>query len=179
VGLLLGFLQSGLFFLLTFTLSAGFATYLLITLCWLMGGIFGVVYVKRLKVSLRSLLILMLFSYILCGWVAESSPFNTRIWVFYGCLIACAGIYPGVFFARASNFYAAHVLFFWENNGFIAGVVISTLSFMVLGRAALWTLPTLCAVFVWLRSPLPLSRTSRSTVGYHVPNKMNAVDSHS
>jgi hypothetical protein len=153
VGLLLGLLQSGLFFQLTFTLSSGFTTYLLITLCWLMGGVIGVTYVRRFALSLRLLLVFMLLAYALCGWLVSANPFNTQLWPLYGGLIGIAGIYPGVFFAGASKLYSARILFFWENNGFIAGLVASTLLFMVFGRGVLWVMPTLFAVVVWSLFP--------------------------
>lgn len=164
VGFLLGLIQTGLFFQLTFTLSSGFTTYLLIVLCWLIGSAAGVYYVSRWNINLRALLIVMLVAYLLSGWLANVNPFNTRIWLIYAVLIGIAGLYPGVFFARASAFYSARTLFFWENNGFIAGLVITTILFMLMGRAVLWTLPVLLAAFVWLESPLPPTATEKNTV---------------
>ncbi len=154
VGVLLGLLQSGLFFLLTFTLSSGFTTYLLITLCWLMGGVVGALYVNRMNLSHRALLLMMLLAYALCNWLVSANPFNTQIWPIYGFLISLAGIYPGVFFARSSKLYPVRSLFFWENNGFIVGLVATTLSFMVFGRSILWILTLLLAAFVWFLSPI-------------------------
>jgi hypothetical protein len=162
VGILLGLLQSGLFFLLTFTMSSGFTTYLLITLCWLIGGVVGTLYVNRLNLSLSPLLLMMLLAYALCNWLVNANPFNTQIWPIYGFLIGLAGIYPGVFFARMSKLYAVHSLFFWENNGFIIGLIISTLSFMLFGRSILWILTPLLTVLVWILSPVGLNAIDRS-----------------
>ena len=47
VGLLLGLLQTGLLLQLSFTLSSGFGTYLLLTVCWLTGGALGVLGLAR------------------------------------------------------------------------------------------------------------------------------------
>ncbi len=171
VGILLGLLQSGLFFLLTFTMSSGFTTYLLITLCWLMGGVIGALYVNRLNISLHHLPLIMLLACALCTWLVSDNPFNTQMWPVYGCLISLAGIYPGVFFARASNHYAVRSLFFWENNGFIVGLVINTLSFMLFGRNILWMLTILLAALVWFLS-LPrsnaINQSTRSDYLFHI-----------
>ncbi len=153
VGGLLGLLQSGLFFALTFTLSAGFSTYLLITICWLTGGVAGATYVKDSKFSLRLLLLSTSFIYVLCISMVNSNPFNTQMWPIYGCLIGFAGIYPGVFFARMSAFVSARMLLFWENNGFIVGLVISTLLFTLFGQNTLWALTVFAAMTVWYLSP--------------------------
>jgi hypothetical protein len=165
VGTLLGLLQSGLFFLLTFTMSSGFTTYLLITLCWLMGGVVGTLYVHRLTLSLHPLLLMMLLAYALCAWLVSDNPFNTQIWPIYGCLISLAGVYPGVFFARASKLYAVRSLFFWENNGFIIGTVISTLSFMLFGRSPLWILTLVFAALIWFLSPPKPNMINQSIKG--------------
>ncbi len=150
VGLLLGLLQTGLFFQLAFTLSSGFDTFLLITLCWLFGSLLGVLYIARLSFDLRVFLILALIAYFACAALLDFLPFNTALWPLYAVLIMVSGIYPGVFFARASLHYRAGDLFFRENNGFILGLVLGTLAFMLVGRLALWALPVLAACFIFL-----------------------------
>jgi hypothetical protein len=162
VGILLGLLQSGLFFLLTFTLSSGFTTYLLITLCWLIGGVIGTIYVKNSTVSIHSLLVIMVLAYALCIWVVNINQFDTSLWPLYGFLISLAGLYPGVFFARTSKFIPARSLFFWENNGFILGLVTSGLIFMLFGRGSLWVLTIALVIVVWYLHPQRLSPTKRS-----------------
>jgi hypothetical protein len=151
VGLLLGLLQTGLFFQLTFTLSSGFGTYLLVTLCWLIGGALGVYSMARLKIATGVFLLLALVAFGVCGALLELMPFNTTIWPVYGLLVGLAGLYPGVFFARMAPLYLARTLFLWENNGFILGLVIGTLLFMVAGRLALWLAPLLVAVVLTLK----------------------------
>ncbi|MBL8131347.1 MAG: hypothetical protein JNL42_05785 [Anaerolineae bacterium] len=152
VGVLLGALQTGLFFQLTFTLSSGFTTYLLITLCWLLGGALGSSLAPRLSVSLRGLQAAMLIAYALCGVLVLLFPFNTALSPAYCLLIGAAGLYPGVFFARESTRGTARGLFFWENNGFIIGLALTTVVFMLAGRAALWLLPAGLALLVWVWS---------------------------
>jgi hypothetical protein len=149
VGLLLGFLQTGLFFQLTLSMSSGFMTYLLITLCWLAGSAIGVRFIAQRQISSRFLLILMTIVYLTIGWIVTLQPFNTQFVPFYGSLIVLGGFYPGVFFARLSKVYTARMLFFWENNGFILGIILSTILFMILGRIILIILPVSITGLVW------------------------------
>lgn len=148
VGLLLGSLQTALFFHLTFTLSSGFGTYLLITLCWLFGGVLGALLLQHLSVTLHQFEALMLAAYALCGLLVIIDPFDYQWVPIYMLLIALAGIFPGVFFARGSRSITARALFFWENNGFIGGIVATTLLFMLGGRIVLWILPAGLALVV-------------------------------
>ncbi len=150
VGLLLGVLQTGLFFQLTFTLSSGFGTYLLITLCWLSGGALGSAFAARIPLTLYLLQVIMLAAYALCGLGVLAFPFNTQLVPLYAVLIGAAGVYPGVFFARMGARLSARMLFFWENNGFIVGLVVCTFAFMFGGRLVLWLLPAVLAVVVWV-----------------------------
>ncbi len=148
VGLLLGLLQTGLFFQLTFTLSSTFGTFLLVTLCWLVGSAIGVYFLARFSLPTWAFLVLALLAYGACALLLNAAPFNTVIWPLYAVLIILSGFYPGVFFARMSAFYPARTLFLWENNGFIAGLVLGTLAFLVAGRIALWILPLITAIVV-------------------------------
>ncbi len=146
VGVLLGWLQTGLFFQLTFTLSSGFTTYLLVTLSWLAGSALGVYYVQQVRIRLFILLLLMITTYALSSWLVNTYPFNTQLWFVYGILIALAGLYPGVFFARAKAAFTTRKLFFWENNGFISGLILCTVLFMVFGRPILLWIPLVLIV---------------------------------
>ncbi|MCC7449826.1 MAG: hypothetical protein IT324_20570 [Anaerolineae bacterium] len=150
VGALLGLLQTGLFLQLSSTLSSGFNTFLLVTLCWLLGSAFGVYCAARIiAFGTTVFLALTLIAYAACGGLLLSAPFNARLWPVYAGLILLAGVYPGVFFARMSAAYRARVLFFRENNGFIAGLVAGTILFMLVGRAALWVGPLIAASIVY------------------------------
>ena len=150
VGLLLGLLQTGLFLQLSSTLSSGFNTFLLVTLCWLLGSAFGVYYAARVfPLKTGAFLALTLAAYAACGILLMIAPFNARLWPVYAALILLSGVYPGVFFARMSAAYRARVLFFRENNGFIAGLIAGTILFMLVGRAALWVGPLIVASMVY------------------------------
>lgn len=138
VGLLLGWLQTGLFFQFSFTLSSGFGTYLLITLSWLIGSAVGSTIASRWSVPLFGFLLVMVAAYAMCSLLVALLPFQTDLWPLYAGIITLIGLYPGVFFARMSAYYPARVLFFRENNGFIFGLITCTLLFLVLGRSVLW-----------------------------------------
>jgi hypothetical protein len=148
VGLLLGLLQTGLFFQLSFTLSSSFRTFLLVTVCWLLGSGIGVYIAKQVKVHLNSFTLLALFAYFGCVLLLGIAPFTMQLWPVYALLIVLSGLYPGVFFARLGQYYSARELFFKENNGFIVGLIGGTVLFMVLGRSVLWVSPVAVAVVV-------------------------------
>ncbi len=156
VGLMLGLLQTGLFFQLTSTLSSGFGTYLMITLCWLTGSAFGVTFGARFAPRTAYLLVLALGSYGLCGFLLSHLPFETGFWPVYAVLVALIGTYPGLFFSRMASVYRARTLFLLENNGFIVGLVAGTILLMLVGRAALWITPvTIGVLIVLVREPVP------------------------
>jgi hypothetical protein len=150
VGLMLGLLQVGLFFQLTSMLSSGFGTYLMITLCWLIGSAVGVTFGARIAPRTTYLLVLALASYGLCGFLLSRLPFETESWPAYAVLVALIGTYPGLFFARMASVYRARTLFLLENNGFIIGMVTGTLLLMLVGRVALWIAPVAVGVTLCL-----------------------------
>ncbi len=145
VGMLLGLLQTGLYFQLSFMLSSSIRTFLLVTVSWLVGSVIGIGLAKRLRVGLNIFILLALAAYFACMFLLTAAPFQTQWWPIYAALIVLTGLYPGVFFVRMGIFYRARDLFFRENNGFIAGLVAGTLLYLLAGRAALWVLPTLLA----------------------------------
>jgi hypothetical protein len=156
VGILLGVLQTGLFFQLSFTLSSSFGTFLMITLAWLVGSAIGLLVSSRISFDSGIFVVLSLVAYFICGVLVRAAPFNTHLWPLYAVLIMLTGLYPGVFFARMGQIYTARQLFFTENNGFILGLVSGTLLFLLLGRIVLWVLPfILTAVVLAIREPVP------------------------
>lgn len=157
VGILLGLLQTGLYFQLSFTLSSSFRTFLMVTVCWLVGSVIGVHIASRVHLHLNDFLWLALAAYFACAVLLGLAPFDTQLWPAYASLIVLAGLYPGVFFVRLGEHYSARDLFFRENNGFIIGVIGGTLLFLVMGRLALWLMPALVAAVV-MRCASLLSR---------------------
>jgi hypothetical protein len=155
VGILLGTLQTGLFFQLSFTLSSSFGTFLMITLCWLIGSAIGVSFSRRIPFYSGVFIVLSLLAYFLCGLLVRIAPYDTRLLPVYAALVTLTGLYPGIFFARMGAVYTAQKLFFRENNGFIFGLVSGTLLFLLFGRGVLWVLPlVLTAAILAIREPV-------------------------
>lgn len=148
VGILLGLLQTGLFFQLAFTLSSSFTTFLMVTVCWLVGSVIGIRLARWQALPLNAFVLLSLAAYFACVALLGAAPFDTRLWPVYAGFILLTGLYPGVFFVRLGAHYTTRALFFRENNGFIIGLVGGTLLFMLLGRAALWALPVFITIVV-------------------------------
>lgn len=148
VGLLLGSLQTGLYFQLSFTLSSSIRTFLMVTVCWLLGSVIGVAIARRTVLPLGCFLALAVLMYFTCALLLSLAPFSTELWPAYAVFITLSGLYPGIFFIRMNAHYRARDLFFRENNGFIIGVVGSTLLFLVTGRMTLWIAPVLLAIIV-------------------------------
>jgi hypothetical protein len=145
VGMLLGSLQTGLYFQLSFTLSSSFRKFLTVTVCWLIGSAIGVWLGKHTNVPLNLFLLVAILMYFSCALVLAAAPFDTSLWLVYAVFIVLIGLYPSVFFVRQNRYYRARDLFFRENNGFIAGIVCATLLFLLSGRLALWITPSLIA----------------------------------
>ena len=141
VGILLGSVQTGLYFQLSFTLSSSFTTFLMVTVCWLLGSAIGVSIAKQVRASVNVFLVLALFAYLSCILLLTTAPFNTDLWPIYACSIILTGLYPGVFFVRLNVFYSARELFFKENNGFIVGLICGTILFLLAGRGTLLVMP--------------------------------------
>jgi hypothetical protein len=152
VGLLLGAMQTALYFQLTFTLSSSFGTYLLVTLCWLLGSAFGVLAAAKTAVPTHLYLLAALLAYGAVCLLLSAAPFRTEWWPLYGALVAVNGGYAGVFFGRMSSAYTARALLLTENNGFIVGLALTTLLFLTLGRVVLWLAPALLALVIALIS---------------------------
>ena len=169
VGLLLGLLQTGLYFQLSFTLTSSYTTFLMDTVCWLIGSVIGVRVLREIRLPLSGFLLAALLTYFTCAILLSAAPFNTQLWPVYACLILVTGIYPGVFFARLGAVYSARILFFRENNGFIVGLISGTLLFLLFGRTALWLMPVLIAAVIiactrWVYSPVTRHRSGSDMV---------------
>jgi len=150
VGLLLGLLQTGLFFQLSFTMSSSIATFLMVTLCWLLGSAIGVYSLGKTRWKSEGFMALALLAYAACAVLLGLLPFQTGMWPVYAVLVMLTGFYPGVFFARMAPVYRARTLFLRENNGFIAGLALGVILFMLAGRIALWAAPLAVAALLYL-----------------------------
>lgn len=162
-GILFGLLQTGLYFQLSFALSSSFQTFLMITVCWLIGSAIGVQVTRKIMLRqawVYGLLLLMLAAYFACALLLSAEPFNTGLWPIYALLIIMTGLYPGVFFVRMGRVYTARTLFLWENNGFIIGIITATMLFLLMGRGILWAVPLIfAAAILILPEPTPIPKT--------------------
>ena len=136
----------------------------MITVCWLLGSVLGIRIARQVKVELNGFILLGILAYFTCGALLTAAPFNSQLWSLYAIFVLLIGLYPGVFFARLSQFYTARQLFFRENNGFIIGLVSGTLLFLVLGRAVLWVLPLFAAALVMFCTTLFSNRVRLNTL---------------
>lgn len=148
VGGLLGVLQTGLFFQLSFTLSSGFGTYLMVTLSWLFGGLLGISIISYTRLNILQVMVLSLLAYGTCAVLLLAFPFNTALWWVYSLLVVGVGVFPGVFFVRSAPYYLTQRLFLWENNGFTLGMVGGTVLFLLIGRPVLWIAPPVLGLIV-------------------------------
>lgn len=155
VGILLGLLQTGLYFQLSFTLSSSFQTFLMVTVSWLTGSVLGITLAKRFQLNPSLFLLVGLMAYFACAALLVLAPYNTGLWFVYALLIILVGLYPGVFFNTMQKYYSAQVLFFRENNGFIIGLITGTLLFMLLGRSVLWIFPSILTGLLLLLGDAP------------------------
>ncbi len=164
VGVLLGSLQTGLYFQLSFTLSSSYTTFLMVTVCWLLGSAIGVYVAKQVDVPTNAFLALALIAYFGCAFLLIAAPFNTGLWPVYAGCIVLTGLYPGVFFVRLNACYSARELFFKENNGFIAGLVCGTILFLTAGRGALFIIPVVFTGIIALCTKPVMASGSRASV---------------
>lgn len=143
VGALFGVLQTGYFLQLSFAFSSAAITLFSVTLAWLVGSLGGLLIAQRLKVRGWPMSVLCIGSYLLCSALLLRFPLQNELLPLYITLLAFSGLYAGWFFGTMGRRYAGRIdrLFFWENNGFVLGLIIATLAYLFLGRVLLQALP--------------------------------------
>ena len=125
-GVLLGILQWSVFFLLQSYLASTAVIYLLATCVWLLGSLVGLAVRGRQEV-------LWLGATIGCFYalraVAAAHPYAFTHLPLLLLFVAGMGAYAGRFFrCRAGRFASAKWLFFLENTGFVAGMVLTAIA---------------------------------------------------
>jgi len=146
IGCLFGTLQTGYFLQLSFAFSSAAVTLFGITLCWLVGSGLGLWLAgqsgKRLTFWWRYGA-LSIGSYLGCGALLASYPLQGAWLPVYAILVVASGTYAGWFFSAAGASWAGRIdrLFFWENNGFVLGLALATVLYLLFGRVALVVLP--------------------------------------
>ncbi len=148
IGVLFGVLQTGYFLQLSFAFSSSALTLFGVTLAWLVGSLGGLLIVQRVTVRWWQMNALCLGSYLVCGTILLHFPLRNNLLPLYAASVTLSGLYAGWFFGTAAPYYHGRIdhLFFWENNGFVIGLAVTTLAFLFLGRTLLQILPFMVAV---------------------------------
>lgn len=159
VGVWLATLQISLFLSLELLLSSAYLTFVVVILSWIIGGALGV-WVPAGRWSLPLMLLAGLTPYASFGLLALS-PYNTALIWLHGLLIMTTALYAGHFFQQERRrFDQIGDLFFWENNGFVLGLVVGVLGFVFYGRPFLYAIP-LCGLIAVLAVVQVRKRTGR------------------
>jgi hypothetical protein len=142
VGVWLAVLQVALFLSLELLLSSAFLTYVTVVFAWLIGAAAGV-WLPRGRWTLVLLAASGAAPY-LSLWLLRLAPFNTGLILVHGLLVAITALYAGQLYQQErSSFRQIGTLFFWENNGFIVGLIAAVLGFVLAGRSFLHAAPPL------------------------------------
>jgi hypothetical protein len=163
IGLLFGFIQTGYFIRLSFSLASTYGTFLMVTLAWLAGSIVGL----RLhhQVSLFRSIWLSLIPYLVALLLVDKFPFQSQWWPVYTGLILVSGSFSGLFFGQmGSAIRPVRHLFFAENNGFLLGLTILPVLYLLFGQLVLWLLPSLLTIICFLKTPKIGTITTASAV---------------
>ena len=132
-GVMLGILQWSVFFLLQSFLASTAIVYLLATAVWLLGSLLGMVLPGRQEA-------LWLAGCVGCFYgfraVAEAHTYALAWLPLLLLLVAGMGAYAGRFFrCRAAAFPATKWLFFLENTGFVAGLLLTAVCLYWMGAS--------------------------------------------
>lgn len=145
-GLFLGALQWSVFFLLQSYLASTAIVYLLATSAWLLGGLVGMLAPGRDE---PRWLAAAVASFYLLRHLAEAHPYELGWLPALLVLVAAMGAYAGRFFrCRAGVFAATKWLFFWENNGFLAGMMVTAAALYGVGDGYFLVAPLAGAALV-------------------------------
>jgi hypothetical protein len=164
VGILFGVVQTAYFIQLNFELASTYGTFLMVTLAWFTGSIVGLRLSQTRRFALSAGPLICILPYLVTLIMLGALPFQADVWPLYSVLVLVSGVFSGLFFGRLAEIVQpVRRLFFMENNGFLAGIAICTLAFLLLGRTVLWVLPMVLAVICWASTPRQRDRLSPVT----------------
>ncbi|MFQ5560529.1 MAG: hypothetical protein ACE5FU_08100, partial [Nitrospinota bacterium] len=148
-GLYFALLQFCYFFMLEAYLSSRALSFFVALFFWLIGFLAGLnitnksIFFRLLLVSALSYYIALLGNFLF--------PYKLGMLAFTGVAITLSGLAPGYFFIfQKKSFLKIKLLFFHENNGFVAGVVVCLLTVVFYGKWLLYFGPLAGLVSVWL-----------------------------
>jgi hypothetical protein len=152
VGLFFALLQSSYFFLMAIYLTSAYPSFLAVTIGWLIGVAIG------LRVGSwggdHVWLGLSLVAYFACQVLLKQVSYETALLPVCGLFVAVSGAHSGAFFRNnRETLGTVGRLFFWENNGFLAGWIFGFFGFVLLGPMFHWLAPVGLAVVVAAAKP--------------------------
>ena len=149
-GTYFSFLQFSYFFVLESTISSASLTYLTTITAWITGAVAGLSARQQCSVKLEALWTVMaLGAFYLLSLVAALFPFDNRFLILYAALVMVSGSYSGYFFNRSKSSYGnIKALFYWENNGFILGMILSFMGMSFFGLIFLYIFTGLCCLTI-------------------------------
>jgi hypothetical protein len=154
IGLLFGFIQTGYFIRLSFALASTYGTFLMVTLAWLAGSIAGLRLNSVRRLTLSGGMWLCIVPYLVALLFVYTHPFQGQWWPIYTLLIFMSGSFSGLFFARTGEVISpVRHLFFVENNGFLLGLTLLPVLYLLFGQIMLWILPTLTTIVCLIWTP--------------------------
>lgn len=148
IGALFGAMQTGYFFQLSFAFSSSAITLFSVTLAWIAGVVCGLWITRHVTLRRWQIGGLSVGSYLVCSALLAIFPLHSGLLPVYLLAVVLSGAYAGWFFATSAEQFSGQTrkLFLWENNGFIAGIAVATISYIFAGRAALWLIPIVLVV---------------------------------
>lgn len=153
-GVFFGVLQWSAFFLLQSYVASTVIVYLLATTVWLCGSILGLLLPGRRGEALW--LLGAVVAYYLLRGVAVENPYDLHWLPLLLVCVTVMGVYTGRFFRyRRGTLSNLKWLFFIENTGFVAGMVLTFISLFLAGYSFLTLAPGLTAV-VCLATAVPI-----------------------
>ncbi len=140
VGVWLASLQFSLFLSLQLLLSSAYVTYAIVIVSWIIGGALGV-WIPPGRFS-RILILMAGTTPYLSFWILAAFPYDTGTLAVHSLLVTITALYGGHFFQHFRHgFSRIGDLFFWENNGFILGLLVSLAGYIFWGRDFLQASP--------------------------------------
>ena len=152
VGVFFALLQSSYFFLMAIHLTSAYPSFLAVTIGWLIGVGLGL----RLGQWGGDLvwLGLSLAAFYGCQVLLKQVEYQVALLPVCGLFIAVSGAHSGAFFRNNRETLATvGRLFFWENNGFLAGWLIGFAGFILAGPVFHWVAPIVLAGVIALLMP--------------------------
>jgi hypothetical protein len=160
VGVWLAVLQVVLFMSLEMLLSSAFLTYLVVVGAWLIGAVAGV-WIPRGRWSAALPVAAGVAPYGVYALLLRY-PFATPLIWAHGGLIALTALFAGQFFQQErTTFRRIGTLFFWENTGFIVGLIVGLVGVVLGGRTFIGAAPGIGLVVVMAMAGVRGSRGGR------------------